>query len=161
MLVYRPAVTDDLDAMLALLHRSAQRHVLPGLTPQGQAYYLAQLDRPVLADKLADRQRFGFALAWCGGQLVGLAAVRWPAHVYYLFVDEAFQRQGVARQLWQRLQASAPDARLWRVNAAPGAVVAYQHLGFVATGPEQQLQGIRYVPMQCQCAGPDLADGLA
>ena len=158
MLVYRPAVTDDLDAMLALLHRSAQRHVLPGLTPQGQAYYLAQLDRSVLADKLADRQRFGFVLAWCGGQLVGLAAVRWPAHVYYLFVDEAFQRQGVARQLWQRLQASAPDALLWRVNAAPGAVAAYQRLGFVATGPEQALHGIRYVPMQCQRAGLGQAD---
>ena len=158
MLVYRPAAADDLDAMLALLHRSAQRHVKPELSPQGQAYYLAQLDRPVLADKLADRQRFGFELAWCDGQLAGLAAVRWPAHVYYLFVDDPFQRQGVARQLWQRLQASAPDALLWRVNAAPGAVAAYQRLGFVATGPEQALHGIRYVPMQCQRAGLGQAD---
>ena len=33
------------------------------------------------------------------------------------------------------------------VNAAPGAVEVYRHLGFAATGGEQTANGLRFVPM--------------
>ena len=36
------------------------------------------------------------------------------------------------------------------VNAAPGAVPKYAHMGMQAIGEEQQVNGIRYVPMEMQ-----------
>ncbi len=42
---------------------------------------------------------------------------------------------------------AAPGVRELTVNASPNAVLAYERLGFTPAGPEQTVNGIRFIPM--------------
>jgi GNAT superfamily N-acetyltransferase len=103
-------------------------------------------------------------VAEAAGEVVGYAelqgagrALRGRDHLSLLFVAPDRQRQGVARRLLAgavarlRLLRDTPPALT--VNAAPGALPAYRRLGFVATGPEAVIDGIRAVPMRLPLAG--------
>lgn len=94
------------------------------------------------------RQREGHRtwLARLDKRVVGVAHVRDGTHLSLLFVDRRHQGQGVARALIAALVKTLSVDRL-TVNASPNAVEAYQHLGFVAQGPEDKKSGIRYTPM--------------
>jgi len=76
----------------------------------------------------------------------------YPSSIFSLFnVDSALHRQGIGRQLMNaaidRCRKAKPDLDKITVNAASGAVIVYQRLGFVSTSPELKTNGIRYVPM--------------
>jgi GNAT superfamily N-acetyltransferase len=85
------------------------------------------------------------------GRTVGVIEMRNHDHVSLLFVDGAFHRQGISRELLRRalnicLNRHATLTTL-TVNSSPYAVEAYQRLGFVIARPEQEKNGIRFVPM--------------
>lgn len=81
-----------------------------------------------------------------GGPVVGVIAMRPPAHVSLLFVDKAHHRQGIARKLYQTALRAFPAAQA-TVNSSPYALEAYRRLGFVDTGPEETVNGLRFIPM--------------
>lgn len=141
-LVVRRAVPADAAAISALLEATSAEYVLPGFSAAGQAYYRAQLAPAEIAAKLV---------------LAGVAATRGDSHLYYLFTASAHHRQGVARALWHAVCRAARDAGQFgpiTVNAALGAVAAYQRLGFEAEGPSEEVRGIRFVPMICRHPAP-------
>jgi predicted GNAT family N-acyltransferase len=84
-------------------------------------------------------------------ELVGVAEVRDFSHISLLFVRGAKQRQGIGRALVsgavQLCRDRRPDGATITVNASPNSVDAYERYGFVSTGPEQERNGIRFVPM--------------
>ena len=86
-------------------------------------------------------------------RLAGVLAMVAPGHVSLLFVAKAYHRRGIARDLVTEIircvQQLTPVTVL-TVNSSPYAVPIYQKLGFVPTGPEQTLNGIRFTPMQRQ-----------
>ena len=85
------------------------------------------------------------------GAMAGLIGIRDHDHVFLLFVREAYQRQGIARALLAEALARCVEVRpgLERVtvHASPHAVEAYKRLGFTATGEEQSVKRMRFVPM--------------
>jgi GNAT superfamily N-acetyltransferase len=103
-------------------------------------------------------------VAEAAGAIVGYAELQGAGrvlagrdHLSLLFVAPEWQRQGVARRL---LAGAVARLRLLRdpppaltVNAAPGALPAYRRLGFVATGPEAVIDGVRAVPMRLPLGG--------
>jgi GNAT superfamily N-acetyltransferase len=82
--------------------------------------------------------------------LAGVVAVRDGSHLYHLFVDAAFQRQGLSRQLWEHARAAVQEINpgYFTVNATPYAQPVYERFGFVATGPRVETKGIAFVPMR-------------
>ncbi len=79
---------------------------------------------------------------------IGVLAIRDGSHICLLFVKKNRHRQGVARRLFGALlQHCGGKVREITVNSSPYAVEAYRHLGFIATGSEQTLNGIRFTPM--------------
>lgn len=156
-LVVRRAVPADAAAISALLEATSAEHILPGFSAAGQAYYRAQLAPAEIAAKLALGDVYRFHVALRDGVLAGVAATRGDSHLYYLFTASAHHRQGVARALWHAVCRAARDAGQFgpiTVNAALGAVAAYQRLGFEAEGPSEEVRGIRFVPMICRHPAP-------
>lgn len=83
--------------------------------------------------------------------LVGMIAVRRPAHISMLYVLPAYQGKGVGRMLWQQACGFCThELSMVRitVNAAPSAAVIYNRWGFHALAPEQMQDGIRFIPME-------------
>ncbi len=86
-----------------------------------------------------------------GETIVGVIEVRNNDHIYLLFVDAAYHRQGIGKTLLKAALARCvkqdPKVDEITVNSSPFAVPIYQRLGFVAMGGEQVQDGIRFIPM--------------
>lgn len=90
---------------------------------------------------IADDARFSAMLthanltvtAWDGAQLVGIARslsdFGFTTYLADLAVRDAYQRRGIGRELIQRTQLAAPQAKIVLL-AAPAAVDYYPHIGF-------------------------------
>lgn len=81
------------------------------------------------------------------GQLVGLAGMRAPRHVFHLFVASAFQGQGLGRRLMATLLSSGEPGVPVTVNASVSALGFYERMGFVAVEPVKTSHGVRFQPM--------------
>jgi ribosomal protein S18 acetylase RimI-like enzyme len=68
-------------------------------------------------------------------RIVGVIEVRQFRHISLLFVDDRFQRQGIARALVRhavaRCLSRRPDLRQITVRSSPYAVPIYERLGFL------------------------------
>ncbi len=94
---------------------------------------------------------YKYHVAEMDNRLVGVVAVKNNRHLYHLFVAEQYQRQGIAKKLWQ----SAMEVCLGKgntgeftVNSSEYALGVYEQFGFVAqSGPEIN-SGVVYFPMK-------------
>lgn len=109
-----------------------RRWIIPEQPPVAVIALEESLRVSVIREKIATGQRFH--LAFVDGALAGVAAVRNDSHLFQLFVGTRHQGQGIARQLWERLRRDCvrrTGTRVFTLNAAPGAVPVYLHMGFV------------------------------
>ena len=81
-----------------------------------------------------------------GDRLVGVLCMRAPQHIGDFFVEAAYHRRGISRQLFEAMRRDY-SRQVFTVNSSPYAVEVYRHLGFVPTDTEQLTDGIRYTPM--------------
>ena len=90
-------------------------------------------------------------VATVDGALAGMIEMREHNHVALLFVDKAYQRQGIARGLLDAALAAAraadPAVERVTVNSSRYGVAAYERLGFRQTGPERTVNGIVFIPL--------------
>ncbi len=146
-IVVRAATVADAAAISALTLASMQRWIAGDCTPEGAAS-LAALMTPEATHQRLTGDAYRTWVAQRDGAIVGVAALRLPAHLYHLFVADHAQRLGIARQLWDALRRdvpSGPDG--FSVNASRQGLAAYRRLGFIADGPETVEHGIPATPM--------------
>ena len=115
----------------------------PDYSEQGtQAFYASIHD----GDYISQLRIYG---AFDGAALIGLLATRsGGAHIALFFVDGAYHRRGVGRQLFFRAAGDCAAAEM-TVNSSPYALEAYRRLGFNETDTERVEDGIRYTSMLC------------
>ena len=139
--IHKLAPTEISDA-IALAWRVFQQFEAPDYGAMGVESFRSTIYN---ASFTAQLRLYG---AYQGDALVGMIATRSEgAHIALFFVEEAFQRQGVGKALFQRILPDAPGPVI-TVNASPFAVPVYQKLGFTALSGEQVRDGIRYTPMR-------------
>ncbi|MGN2242217.1 GNAT family N-acetyltransferase [Frateuria sp. GZRR33] len=140
---------DDAPAISLLARRVARRWILPDQSHEAGQALLARLGTRVLRERMREGQRFH--LAWLDEVLVGIAGMRDDSHLVQFFVGTRYQGRGIATRLWRRAMADAvrrAGTRRFTLNATRLAVPVYEHLGFVATGPEGfSPAGVRTTPM--------------
>lgn len=149
----RPLVNADIPAlvptMAALLRGLALEFIVHESTPEGAATFLAENDAMGIRGFLARGHVYHVALE--DGRLAGFIAIRDNSHLFHLFVDRAWQRQGLARRLWNVARAAAiargGDGN-FTVNSSNHAVPAYESFGFVRVGPTQCVKGLYFNPMR-------------
>ena len=144
----RDATTEDAAVISALTNALIERWVAPDCTTEGQRHLRAWASTASHEERL--RASHACCVAELDGELVGVAAIRPPRHLYLLFVTDAQQRRGLARRLWEAVLAKS-GAREGlgpvTVNASRVSVEAYRRLGFVATGEERFEHGFPSTPM--------------
>lgn len=82
--------------------------------------------------------------------IIGIIAGTPPDHISLLFVDKAYHRQGIAKQLLAKLEeyfAKLYQCSRITVNASLYGAGAYRKMGFLDTDTEQTINGIRFIPM--------------
>jgi len=104
--------------------------------------------------RIAERQQTSESLlvAKVGSKLAGMIEIRDNHTISLLFVDKAYQRQGIARKLLREalkkcIRRNVMPDRIY-VHASPFSMPVYKKLGFVETDAMQEENGIKYVPME-------------
>jgi len=144
----RLATTEDAPRISALATRLSWAHVLTDQPPAGVDKLLVWMSPDAVAGRIAAGHRHH--VAEVGAVLAGAIGTRDDSHVHLLFVDDSFQRRGIARALWQVARDAcvvAANPERITVNASAFAVAAYRRLGFVDLGPQQQRDDVIATPM--------------
>ncbi|HEY0064433.1 MAG TPA: GNAT family N-acetyltransferase [Telluria sp.] len=142
----RPLIPSDVPAAARLLRTLSAQHILQDCRPEDAAAFLREHDASGIARQLA--AGVVYHVATVDEALAGFIALREQRHVFHMFVDQAYQRRGIARALWQEALQAAGNPPAVTVNASNVAVPVYQALGFVPTAPMQTRNGIAFNPMQ-------------
>jgi len=147
--VIRSATVEDAAAISALVTASVREHIASSLSDGGLSHLLSEMTTENQASRIRNGYQYFVALE--SDRLIGTAAIRPPAHLYYLFVDTQHQRRGIARQLWNHARdwiASSTNHGPITVNSSLNAITGYERLGFTIAGPPEENHGVRYQPMR-------------
>jgi GNAT superfamily N-acetyltransferase len=151
----RDATVSDAVAISALIQRVVH-HFLIHPSGRGAEDFMASISPPAIATYLAqpDFRYLVTTIKTAAGtdQVIGVAALRDQEHLYHLFVDPDWHRQGVAKRLWDALKAQAQQDQHYKghftVNSSVYAVPVYQALGFDVLSDVQHKNGIAFVAMR-------------
>lgn len=85
--------------------------------------------------------------AFIGNALIGMLGIRKEnAHICFFFVKGEYHRHGIGTRLFHEMQKNFPEQEI-TLNASPFGMPFYRALGFIPTGSEQTVNGIRFTPM--------------
>ena len=146
-IIYRQIQPHEAAAASALAREVFDQFVAPHYQPEGVAAFQSYAS----GEALSQRHVSGHVtlVAEHSGELVGILHLRERCHVSMLFVRSSRQRSGIGRGLLAAAGSLVGDEDCeFTVSSSPNAVSAYERLGFRVTGPEQCLNGIRFVPMR-------------
>ena len=146
-IIYRKIEPSEAAAVSSLASEVFDQFVAPHYQVEG----VAEFHRYASAEALSQRHKSGHItlVAEHSGELVGMLHLREPRHVSMLFVQSSRQRGGIARGLLAAAGGLAGDMDCeFTVSSSPNAVSAYERLGFLISGSEECVRGIRFVPMQ-------------
>ena len=136
----RRLTREEIPVALELCWKVFLEFEAPDYSPEGIAAFRASLD-----DKERNRQMHFYG-AFDRDTLVGVLSMRAPQHIGDFFVDSAYHRRGIGKKLFEAMRRDYAH-QVFTVNSYPYAVEAYRHLGFVPTGEEQTVDGLRFTPM--------------
>lgn len=143
------ATVDDADELAGLVRSLAAQLGADPAAPETRPFW-DSLSATALAGYLAS-ERYRFTVARDGARLAGVVALRDTTHLFNLYVDLGYQRQGLATRLWQyamRQAGSLGAERGFTVNASRYAVPVYCRFGFELAGATHVTHGITIQPMK-------------
>lgn len=133
-----------------LVHSSFDHSVAAEYKKKGRRNFMKYADPEEMARRV-QADHF-ILLALKDSDIVGMIEMRNHCHVSLLFIDSAFQGMGVGGELLGRAlefcRTADPHLKAVTVNSSPNALPAYERMGFKATGSEQDIGGVRSVPME-------------
>lgn len=145
----RPLLASDLPACARLLRASASEFIVHESSREGACTFLRENDEDGLRGFLAAGHVYHVAEE--AGEIAGFIGMRDNSHVFHLFVDKRWHRQGLARRLWETARAAAVErggSGSFTVNSSNHAVPVYETWGFARTAPTQCLKGLYFNPMR-------------
>ncbi|WP_062270693.1 GNAT family N-acetyltransferase [Endozoicomonas arenosclerae] len=143
-LVIKPVSPEDLDSIESLVRRTSEQDIYPLFSAEGRKTF----NNSILKDTqtIFDTDRFYTVKAIENNRIVGVAALRDKNYMTTLFVDKNSQSKGVGKALLNHVLDHLEGDSL-SLRASINAVGFYQHHGFEATGPEGNVNGVRFLPM--------------
>ena len=132
---------DEKPSALDLAWRVFSEYGSPDYAPEGTEEF-----RKCLHDEayLHGLRYYG---AFDGRKLIGETAIRTDKkHICFFFVDGRYHRLGIGTRMFDRLLRDYPNDPI-TLNSSPYALSFYKAIGFVPTGEEQTVNGIRFTQM--------------
>ena len=149
-IIYRTMQLDDAPAVSDLVLRTFRTYIAPSYGSEGVQTFTDFIQTQTIQDRLK-LGAFGL-VSVVDGTIIGMIEMRGYAHVTLLFVDGAYQKRGISRELLRRMldicHQHNPQLREVTLNSSPYAVEIYKHLGFVPTDVQQERNGIVFTPMK-------------
>lgn len=141
---------NDLKNALDLVWTVFEEFEAPEYSEEGIEEFRKFIQYTYIVEKF-DKGELCFWGCMDGDDLTGVIATRGMSHISLLFVKKEYHRRGMARELFQTVKERCENlnsiSRI-TVNSSPYAVEIYHRLGFVDTGIEQTVNGIRFTPME-------------
>ena len=134
----------DLPAAIKLIETVFMAFEAPDYDVAGVEEFMNYIQLESLAEKITSGK---FRVWGCfdNQRLIGVIAMRPPAHIALLFVDAGYHRQGIAGALFNEVKKDYPSPIT--VNSSPYAEAAYEKLGFTKTSDVQKINGMLFIPM--------------
>ena len=148
-MLIRPLIAADLPACARLLRASASEFIVHESSPEGACTFLRENDEEGIRGYLAAGHVYHVAVD--AHEIAGFIAIRDNSHVFHMFTDKRWHRQGLARRLWQTARAATlarGGSGMFTVNASNYAVPVYEAFGFERTAPTQCVKGLYFNPMR-------------
>lgn len=146
---FRMADSQDISSISALSMAMTRKFVVSDFSDEAATKLLASLSENGIANCI--KNDVVYHVAELDGRIVGLIGVHSNRHIYHLFVEEAQQRQGIARRLWnmaRELCLLNGNNEKITVNSSLYAKAAYEKLGFHCNGEPRIRNGITTVAME-------------
>lgn len=145
----RPIIDADIAAVARLIRSLSDQFIVHESPADAAAAFVREHDQDAVRRNISTGMVYH--VAEIDSVLAGFIAVRENHHLFHLFVDQRFHRQGVARALWAVARTTAVKAGnpgVFTVNSSNFAVPVYEAMGFIRTDVTQYLNGIYFNPMQ-------------
>ena len=153
---FRRAAPDDADALSRLVCSLGDYFLADPDRPDDARQFFEDMTPEATHARLENPDFQGF-VAEADEAIVGMIIMFQARHLYQLFVEPDWHRQGLARTLWT-LGREDSEARgnegVFTVNASLYAIPVYERFGFRQDGETIYHCGLAYLPM-IRDAGPD------
>ena len=137
---------NNIESAMQLVGCVFDEFVAPYYTQQGVDEFKTFIAIDSIKSKIKTQglQLFG---AFDKNKIIGIVALIKPLHISLLFVAKNYQRQGIAKNLFQIVWQNRIDEKTITVSSSPYALEVYKKLGFVIIDKERIKNGIRYIPI--------------
>jgi GNAT superfamily N-acetyltransferase len=146
----RPILSGEEEQVSGLILRLFHEFVAHEYSQEGQERFSTYVTPAALRQR-SEHDHF-MLVALKGEEVIGAIEIRQSRHLSLLFVDQRFQRKGIARRLLEkaltRVHSENPMLACLSVNASRYAVPAYERLGFRTIAAEEIVHGMISTPMQ-------------
>ncbi|ATW25076.1 GNAT family N-acetyltransferase [Candidatus Formimonas warabiya] len=143
---FREAQPQDVPAIIELVLGVFDKYVGCGYAPEGQLTFRMYCHPNAMMSRWAEGTSFCL-IAIFEQKIIGMIEVRNGNHIALLFVDDRYQRKGIAKKLVSLAVEKAQAAEM-EVNSSPYALNIYGKMGFEPLDAEQVRDGIRFIPMR-------------
>jgi len=116
----------------------------------GAEQFIATIQPEVIAANIR-AENYRYQVATVDSALAGVVAVRDNAHLFSLYVAQAWHGKGVGRKLWDAARDDAlarGNPGSFTVNSSTFAEQVYRGWGFQPTAEVQEMHGLRFIPMR-------------
>ncbi|MFI5323811.1 MAG: GNAT family N-acetyltransferase [Thermodesulfobacteriota bacterium] len=145
----RPLLSGEEIEVCNLVARSFNEFVAPDFGEDGIEEFF-NYSNPRALRKRSEDDHF-VLVAEAEGVIAGMIEIKEMRHVSMLFVDKAFHRRGIAKNLLNaaldRMKSNGRPPEKVAVHSSRFAVPFYEKLGFVRTEEEKIIHGIIHISM--------------
>lgn len=127
-----------------LIEQVSNKYTLDDFTERGYQNFKSKVLNEGMVKNLEDG--FMYWGAFEEEVMVGLIAIKLPAHLYNLFVHTDYQKKGIATRLWQHMLSHLNPESLTLFSSSH-AIGLYQKLGFEKSGEKIDNDEIICYPM--------------
>jgi len=155
-MITRLATPLDAEPASALMHELSHFFLASPASPEASRFFASTSPERMRENIAASNRKFH--VAEDGNAFAGFLSVRDGNHISQFFVSSEFQGRGIGRILWSAAMATARAAGTFgsfTVDSSLFAIPVYERFGFQVVGPEQQHEGLVFVPMELRFNGAD------
>lgn len=133
----------------ALIRDVYDAYVAPDYSQNGNDFFY-QFIQPEEILERASKNIDLILIAKYEDKIIGVLSIKLPNHISLLFVNKAFQGQGVSKALFNKYLKTIinTDVNEITVHSSPFSEKIYEKLGFYKESEMKETFGIKYIPMK-------------
>lgn len=139
----------DINQAVELVRNVFSEFVAPDYSEQGKIAFENYINS--LKNEDLKPQNKNMWACYEKGKIVGVIATRNISHIFLMFVDKLHHKKGIAKYMFNfilnEIKKYHGEVTQITVSSSPYAIKAYESLGFVKTGEQQEKDGIIFTSM--------------